>query len=583
MTAPFDAMDSANSTSVGKQSPHGLGYAAYRPVVMGRRGMVCAGHPLAAQAGIGVLERGGNAVDAAVAIGAALNVAEPQSSGIGGAAYVMVYWRVTGEIRVANGSGMAPRNATPEVFGASGIPLHGILSVAVPGVVDTWLAVHERYGSLALGEALAPGIALADEGCPVSHKLAASIKRARALRDYPSSAAIFAPQGRPLRAGEVMRNPDLAATLRRVAAEGRDGFYTGEVARAIAQCSERLGGLIGEEDLASYRMLWQEPITTTYRGHTVYEVPPNSSGFILLAELNLIEGFDVRGLGWGTAESVHLMVEAKRLVFADRERYVADLDAEAIPLEGLLSKDYARERARQIDPERALGAPVAAGDPWRWQGNGRARVHRMEEGHGQRGGNGEDTTCFAVVDRWGNAVCQLQSLHSGFGSGVVADGTGVLLNNRMAYWHLDPTHPNVLAPGKRVRHTMNPAMVFEGESLRLVLGTPGGDTQVQTNLQLITGMLDFGMTPQEAVEAPRWRHVQPSAEPKVPHTDGDVLQLEARFPAGTREGLARRGHRIEVLDEWGGPGSAVAIQVDGAVGVLHGAADPRQDGYAIGW
>ena len=199
------------------------------------------------------------------------------------------------------------------------------------------------------------------------------------------------------------------------------------------------------------------------------------------------------------------------------------------------------------------------------------------------GGAGEDTTCFAVVDRWGNAVCELQSLHSGFGSGVVADGTGILLNNRMAYWHLDPSHPNVLAPGKRVRHTMNPCMVFRDGALRLVLGTPGGDTQVQTNLQLLTGVLDYGMTPQEAVEAPRWRHVQPSAEPKVPRSDGDVLQLEARFPTETQEGLVGRGHEIEVLGEWGGPGSAVLIEVGEGGGVLHGAADPRQDGYAVGY
>ncbi|HEU5316053.1 MAG TPA: gamma-glutamyltransferase family protein, partial [Chloroflexota bacterium] len=399
----------------------------------------------------------------------------------------------------------------------------------------------------------------------VSHKLAAAIERAPALRDYPSSAAIFLPDGRPLRPGEVMRNPDLASTFRRIAAEGRDGFYAGEVARAIARCSERLGGLLALEDLAAYRMLWQDPISTTYRGHTVHEVPPNSSGFILLEELNLVEQFDLASLGCGTAESVHLMVEAKRLAFADRERYVADIDAAQIPIRGLISKEYARERARHINPERALPTPIAAGDPWRW--------HHPDE----------DTTCFAVVDRWGNAVCELQSLHSGFGSGVVADGTGVLLNNRMAYWHLDPSHPNVLAPGKRVRHTMNPAMVFRDGALHLVLGTPGGDTQVQTNLQLVTGMLDYGMTPQEAVEAPRWRHVQPSAEPKVPHAGGDLLQLEARFPDDTRRGLSRRGHYLQVLDAWGGPGSAVAIQVDAAAGVLHGAADPRQDGYAAGW
>jgi gamma-glutamyltranspeptidase / glutathione hydrolase len=199
------------------------------------------------------------------------------------------------------------------------------------------------------------------------------------------------------------------------------------------------------------------------------------------------------------------------------------------------------------------------------------------------GAFGEDTTCFVVVDRWGNAVCELQSLHSGFGSGLVVDGTGILLNNRMAYWHLDPDHPNCLAPGKRVRHTMNPVLVFRDGALRLALGTPGGDTQVQTNLQLLTGLLDYGMTVQEAVEAPRWRHVQPSAEPKVPRTDGDVIQMEARFSEQTRSELANKGHETEVIGEWKGPGSAMVVALDPATGVLQGAADPRQDGYAIGW
>lgn len=568
--------------------PHGERYTAHRPVVMGRSGMVCAGNPLAAQAGMSVLQQGGNAVDAAIAVGAALNVAEPQGSGIGGAGYFMVYWRETGEIRVANGSGMAPLRATPEQFLPSGIPLHGIRSVAVPGLVETWLAVHERYGTLPLAPVLAPAIALAEEGCPVSHKLATSIAQAPILREFPSSAAIFAPGGRPLRAGEVVRNPDLAHTFRRLIADGRAGFYAGEVARAIARCSETHGGLLGLEDLARYEMLWQEPIATTYRGYDVYEVPPNSSGFILLEELNILELFDIASLGCHTAASVHLMVEAKRLAFADRERYVADLEADQIPLAGLLAKEFGRERAHLIDPERALTAPVAAGDPWPWNGDTRSSAEvraraRAKAPRVRAGSLGEDTTCFVAVDRWGNAVCELQSLHSAFGSGLVVDGTGILLNNRMAYWHLDPDHPNCLAPGKRVRHTMNPVLVFRDGALRLALGTPGGDTQVQTNLQLLTALLDYGMTPQEAVEAPRWRHVQPSAEPKVPRTDGDVIQMEARFHEHTRAGLARKGHETEMIDGWNGPGSAMVIAIDPETAVLHGAADPRQDGYAIGW
>jgi gamma-glutamyltranspeptidase/glutathione hydrolase len=347
------------------------------------------------------------------------------------------------------------------------------------------------------------------------------------------------------------------------------------------QCSERYGGLLALEDLAACRAVWQEPISTTYRGCTVFEAPPNSSGHVLLQELNLVEGVDLRSLGCNTAESVHLMVEAKKLAFADREAYLADPDFVDVPLAGLISKAYARERSRLIDPARAAPAnSVRAGDPWAFQPGERpasgGRAVRMSPAR-------EDTTCFCVADRWGNAVCQLQSLQSSFGSGLVADGTGVLLNNRMTYWHLDPQHVDCLQPGKRVRHTMNPVMVFRDGQLLLVLGTPGADTQVQTNLQLITLVLDFGMTPVEAVEAPRWRHIQSPTESTVPHTAEDALTLEARFPEEVRRELSRRGHPVQVIGPWAAVGSAMLIQVDPATGGLWGAADPRRDGYAIGW
>ena len=326
------------------------------------------------------------------------------------------------------------------------------------------------------------------------------------------------------------------------------------------------GGLLTLQDLADCRAQWQEPIHTGYRGYTVYEAPPNSSGHVLLQELSLVEQFDLQSLGCNTAESIHLMVEAKKLAFADREAYVADPRFMDIPIEGLVSKEYARERAGLIDLQRAA-TRVAAGNPWGWQPGRRdapAAAVRQEE----------DTTCFVVVDRWGNAVCQLQSLQSGWGSSVVAGDTGILLNNRMTYWHLDPSHVDYLQPGKRVRHTMNPVMVFKdggsakGNSRQLVLacGTPGADTQVQTNLQVITHVLDFGMTVAEAVEAPRWRDTHGATESTIPHEGDDLLYLEARYDEQVRAGLSGKGHRLEIIGPWDASGCEVMIQVDPATG-----------------
>lgn len=573
-------------------SPHSAQHEAHRPVIAGRNGMVASGHPLASQAGVSILQRGGNAVDAALAVAAALNVVEPHMSGVGGDGYMMIHWNhdATGAARskpvvqVVNATGPAPRAATGEVYLPKGIPEKGIRSVSVPGLVDGCFLAHGRYGRLEASAAFAPAVDLAERGFPITWQLAQRIAADHALLDHATSRAVFAPDGRPLRPGEILRQRDLARTLQRLADEGPDLLYRGELARAIVRCSEEQGGLLALSDLAAYRARWEEPITTTYRGHVVYEAPPNSSGHVLLQELSMVELFDLPALGWNTAASVHLMVEAKKLAFADREAYLADPDFVDVPIAGLVSKEYARERARLIDPERAATA-VAAGDPWRFQARrGGSSAKRATPPR-------EDTTCFAVVDRWGNAVCQLQSLQSAFGSSLVVGDTGILLNNRMTYWHLEPDHVDCLEPGKRVRHTMNPVMVFKrtptesqsGEQLVLVCGTPGADTQVQTNLQVITHVLDFGLGVNEAVEAPRWRHAQSPTESQVPHVCEDALQLEARFPTAVQAELRRRGHPVQVLGDWEGPGSEVMIQVDPATGALFGAADPRRDGYAIGW
>jgi gamma-glutamyltranspeptidase/glutathione hydrolase len=546
--------------------------------------MVCAGHPLASQAGVFMLQKGGNAVDAAIATAAALNVVEPLMSGIGGDGFLMIYWNSDDRLSVLNATGAAPRAAVRERFLQQGIPMKGILSVLVPALADGWLSAHGKYGRLSLSEVFAPAIDLATNGFPTSHVLAKAIAADSHIWEFPTSKAIFSRNGRPLEAGEILYQRDLGRTFQAIVNGGADAFYRGEIAHALVSFSEEQGGLLTRADLAECRSRWEEPIFTSYRGYTVYEAPPNSSGHVLLQELNLVEHFDLRSLGCNTAESIHTMVEAKKLAFIDREAFLADPDFVDVPTEGLISKEYAKERVKLIRSDHAA-ASVQPGDPWQHQTDRRKHLQSIKP-LTAREKNG-DTTCFAVVDRWGNAVCQLQSLQSPFGSSLIAGNTGILLNNRMTYWHLDADHPDCLQPGKRVRHTMNPVMVFKQENgkrrLILVCGTPGADTQVQTNLQVITHVLDFGMTVAEAVEAPRWRHTQNPTESTVPHICNDELILEGRFPKQTRSGLASRGHALNITGDWEATGSEMMIQIDPESGALFGAADPRRDGYAIGW
>ena len=452
------------------QSPHGISASAFRPSVMGRNGMVTSGHALASQAGVRTMMRGGNAVDAAIATAAALGAVEPAGSGVGGDGFILIYWAETGEVSAVNATGPAPGAATRERYLADGgIPMKGIRSVSVPGLVDGWLLAHERYGALPLEEVFRPAISLCEDGFPVSHLLAEQIRgeHGRFASD-PYTRAVYTNDGEPILTGSLLCNRNLGTTLRKIAQEGRQTLYEGEIAGAIAEFSRARDGLLTEEDLGNYHAQWAEPIHVNYRGYEVYEMPPNSSGHILLQELNIVELFDLKTMGCNTAESIHMMVEAKKLAFADREEYMADPEWVDIPMEGMLSKSYAAEQAERIDPGRAA-FDVPAGGP---------------EAH-------EDTTCFCTADRAGNLVCILQSIQSGFGSSLIAGDTGILLNNRMTYWHLEEGHPNCLMPGKRVRHTMNPVIVTKDGRPVLTCGTPGADTQVQTNLQLVTHMLDF--------------------------------------------------------------------------------------------
>ncbi len=620
-----------------KLSPHGVRSESHAPVRMGVMGAVVANHPLAAQAGMRVLQRGGNAVDAAVAVGFALGVAEPAGSTIGGDGFVMVYMsgraqgasRVNGKvgpahpeparpepgrriegrrmstgtplIEVANGTGAAPLAATPDKF-KDGIEPHHATAISVPGILDALLSAHERFGRLPLIDCIEPAIEICEEGVPITYFSHQNASVHPTLNSFRYSAPIFAPNGHSLRPGEVRRNPDLARTYRTIAAQGRCAFYEGEVAEEIVRFSKENGGLLTMEDMRRHRVRWDAPVSTVYRGRTVYEAPPNSSGHVLLQMLSLIEGSDISSLKQNSPEAIHLMVEAKRLAFADREMYLADPEYVDVPVEGLLSKEYARERAKLIKRGKTM-AEAVEGDPWAYTSRSPDASKRYDKrgvgivepgsAHGRtaaRSGRGrkEDTTHFCIVDRWGNAVGELQSIQTAYGSGLVAGRTGILMNNRMTYWHIDPDHIDHLRPGQRVRHTMNPAMAFsapvgEGGRLEMVWGTPGADTQVQTNLQVGTAVFDHGFTVAEALHAARWTHHQGRTGSGYPHAERNALEIESRLPAATLDALKAMGHNVEALGAWGGAGSEGAIQVDLGSGALMAACDPRRDGMAVVW
>jgi gamma-glutamyltranspeptidase len=534
------------------------GPRSYRPVIMGRRGAVASNHPLATQAGLLGLQAGGNAVDAAVAVAATLSVVEPFMSGLGGDGFYHVHFPATGESLVFNGTGPAPRAATPERY-AAGIPLTGPLAVSVPGAVGAWGAMHARFGRRAWPSLFEAALHFAREGFGATRAYRHFAgEQVAPLRADPRSARAFLEDGRPPALGAPVVQPDLARTLERLAGEGADALYRGALARAFAAGLREAGTLVTADDLAAFVPEVQAPLALTYRGYTVRQAPPNSMGWVLLEELGIAEHFDLATMGALSADLVHTLVEAKKLAFADRERWSGDPRVIRPPLDELLSPGHLARRASEIDPKRA--APT------------RPATHARE-----------DTTYFCVVDGEGNAVSGIQSLNSAFGSGVTAGDTGVLLNNRMGPWHLAPGHPNRLAPGRRVRHTMNPPMVFRDGELWGVLGTPGGDYQVQVTLQVLTAMIDCGYDPQQAAEMPRWSSTQPGQEANWPHDCPDALTLEARFTGEVRAELAARGHPVVLVGDLDGPCSVEIIRRDARTGMLMAGSDPRRDGWALAY
>jgi gamma-glutamyltranspeptidase/glutathione hydrolase len=524
--------------------------------------MVVCPHALASEAGADVLKAGGSAVDAAIAASAALAVVYPHMTSVGGDAFWLIYDAAARAVRFLDGGGRAAASASIEWFRARGleeIPLRGIVpaTLTAPGAVDTWCVAHAAYGRLPLGRDLAAAVDLARGGFPVSGRLARrTAELAEVLAECPGTAAIFLAGGAPPREGQRLANPDLGRTLEAIATAGRAGFYEGEVAAEIARHARAHGGFLAESDLRAQRARWGEPLRGEYRGVTIYQTPPPTQGFTVLQMLNLLEAFDLGSLERLGPEAVHLLVQAKMLAFHDRDRLLADPDFVPVPVERLLSREYADERRRLIAPGRALA----------WD---------LVPAPGSLAG---DTVYVGAVDRDGNAASLIHSLYSAYGSAVVAGRTGVVLHNRGAYFSLDPAHPNRLEPGKRPAHTLIASLALRGADLWQVFGTMGADGQPQIHLQAYTAMIDWRLGVEEAVTSPRWLSGRFGlGEPR------DLLHLESRFPVRTFDGLERRGH---TLDRWGPwherAGHAHGITIEPGTGRRVGATDPRSDGAPAG-
>ncbi len=535
---------------------------SHRPLIMGRRGAVATNHPLATQAGFDVLRAGGNAVDATVAISFALGVVEPMMSGIGGDGFYNVWLAKAGKATVYNGTGAAPEQATLDRYRKEGgIPVTGPLSTSIPATVAAMGMMHKAHGKLSWSELFATAIDYARNGFAATHGYSHFAgEYEKVLSADPRSRKVFLDPktGKAPVVGSLVIQEDLARTLEEIAADGADTMYRGRLAKRLAAACQTQGVLIGERDLAGCHAEETQPIGITYRGYQVTQTPPNSTGFVMLQELKIAERFDLKSLKQGSAELVHLLVEARKLAFLDRERYGTDPRHGEVPLEKLLSDAYADECAARIDRNKA-----SAPEPFSAAAGG-------------------DTTYYCVVDAEGNAVSAIQSINSGFGSGVTAGDTGILLNNRMAYWHLADGHANQLKPGKRVRHTMNAPMVLKDGKPWCVFGTPGADNQVQVNFQVLVAMIEHGYDPQQALEMPRWTCIQPGQAANYPHTGEDSVTLEGRFKKETVETLRRKGHNVKVVGDLEGPCSVEAIRIL-ENGVRMAGSDPRRDGWALAY
>jgi gamma-glutamyltranspeptidase/glutathione hydrolase len=529
--------------------------AQARSMVISRAGIVATESPLASQAGVRILEQGGNAVDAAITANAMMGVIEPMMNGIGGDLFVIVYDAKANKLYGLNASGWAPKGLTIEFLQKQGLrdmPQRGIHAVTVPGVVDGWQKLADKFGRKKLAEDLSPAMRTAQEGFPVAELDAAYWSTGvDLLRTDEAAAKAYLPQDHAPKVGEIFRNPDLATSLQQIANHGRDAFYKGEIAAKILDATKRHGGTMTAADLSEYSSEWVEPISTTYRDWTVYEMPPNGQGLAALEMLNIMETFPLgqKDWGFGSTKSLHAMIEAKKLAYADLAKYIGDPRKQKLPVATLLSKKWATERAKLIDPQHA-NCDAEAGDlpP------------------------GSETTYLTVVDRDGNMVSLIQSNYSLFGSGMVAPGTGFVLHNRGGLFNLNPTSPNALAGRKRPLHTIIPAFAQKGD-IRMAFGIMGGWNQSQAHAQFIADIADFKMNIQAALEVPRFS--------KYTFTGCD-LYMENRFAQNVRNELGAAGHKIELKGTFSSVvGGGQAVQRDFASGVNYGASDPRKDGEAV--
>jgi gamma-glutamyltranspeptidase/glutathione hydrolase len=538
--------------------------AQNRPDVMGREGAVSSDHPLATAAGYEVLRRGGNAIDAAVTMAGVLAVVRPHMNGVGGDAFALILDARTGEVSALNGSGRSGLLATPAFFRdrrLERVPSSGALSVSVPGAVGAWAAALERFGTISLAEALAPAIRYAEDGFPVSTRLASDMRGAAgSLND--AARALYLPGGAPPRVGALLRNPALARTLRTIAEQGAAAVYGGEIGRTLAAFIEREGGHLRGDDFAAHRTDWDRPLETAYLGHRVLGFPPPTQGATLLQQMRMHAALgDPKDLGLNSAAYLNRMIEVGRIAFADRDRWIADPEHTDVPIERLLDPAYAAERARLFVP----GTPAASYE------SGIAGPTTQPSGERPEGDG--DTVYLTAVDAQGNAVSWIQSLFASFGSGLLEPQTGVVLHNRGALYVLDESHPQVIAPRKRPFHTLTPHMAFRGDDLAFTFGSPGGDGQPQTLMHLFHDVVLFGLTPQQAVEVARYRA-----------DDGLRVQIEDRIAPDVRAALTAMGYRLNVVSGWTATfGGAQMIFIDPQSRARIVASDPRREAYGIAY
>jgi len=533
---------------------------ATRSEVIARNGMAATSHPLATQVALDILKKGGNAIDAAIAADAVLGVVEPTGAGVGGDLFAIIWSADKGKLYGLNGSGRSPRSLKLEYFKENGyefIPSFGPLPVSVPGCVDGWYEMHDMFGHLPMNEVLQPAITYAREGFPVTEVIAFALKQAETLKEYPNIKEVYMPSGHPPIKGEIFKNPLLANTLEKIAKGGRYEFYKGSIAKDIAAFMKKQGGFLSYDDMYRHHSEWVEPVSTSYRGYEVWELPPNGQGIAALQMLNILEGYDIAAMGFGSADYIHVWTEAKKLAFEDRAKYYADPFFNKIPVSQLISKKYAAERRKLIDMNKA----AKIYDPGKIEG--------------------PNTVYLTVADKAGNIVSLIQSNYRGMGSGMCPTGLGFVLQDRGEMFSLEEGHMNVYAPGKRPFHTIIPSFITKNGKPWVSFGVMGGDMQPQGQVQIVVNLIDFKMNLQEAGDAPRMHHIGSSEPTGQQMTNGGILLLESGFRTEVIQNLMSRGHTIQW--DLGGYGGYQAIMWDDKNKVWFGASESRKDGQAAGY